>query len=83
MGSVVAPAGTPGVGEVVHAAHASFGGKAGELILAVRYLELNGTRIPLRSLPIRTQTGPRQQRGRHHRAMVSAVVFRSHRFSPS
>jgi hypothetical protein len=74
-GQVVAPAGTPGVGEVVHAAHASFGGKAGELILAVRYLDLNGTRIPLRSL----RYGPRQGRDNSGAvtagAMVTAVVL--------
>lgn len=55
-GHVVAPTGTPGVGEVVHAARARFGGKAGELILAARYLDLNGIHIPLRSLHV----GPRQ-----------------------
>jgi hypothetical protein len=55
-GHVIAPAGTPGIGEVVHAARARFGGKAGELILAARYLDLNGTHIPLRSLHV----GPRQ-----------------------
>ena len=49
-GRIVVPAGTPGVGEVVHAARARAGGKAGELILAARYLDLNGTRIPLRSM---------------------------------
>ena len=48
-GHVVIPAGTPGVGEVVHAARARAMGKAGELILAARYLELGGRRIPLRS----------------------------------
>lgn len=49
-GRTVAPAGTTGMGEVVHAAKARAMGKAGELILAARYLELNGQRIPLRSL---------------------------------
>ena len=49
-GRVVAPAGTPGEGEVVHAAKPGIGGKAGELILAARYLDLDGTRIRLRSL---------------------------------
>jgi hypothetical protein len=48
-GRVIAPAGTAGVGEVVHAAKARAMGKAGELILAARYLELGGQRIPLRS----------------------------------
>lgn len=48
-GRVVAPAGTPGLGEIVHAARARAGGKAGELILAARYLEVEGVRLPLRS----------------------------------
>ena len=56
-GRVVAPAGTPGVGEVVHAARARAMGKAGELILAARYLQLGDTRIMLRSLRIGPQQG--------------------------
>lgn len=44
------PAGTTGQGDVVHAAKSRFGGKAGEMILAARYLDYEGTRIPLRSL---------------------------------
>ncbi|HEX9954595.1 MAG TPA: hypothetical protein VGB48_05180 [Allosphingosinicella sp.] len=47
---MLAPAGTPGVGEVVHAAKAGIGGKGGELILAARYLEIGDTKVPLRSL---------------------------------
>lgn len=46
---LIIPAGTPGVGEVIHAAKSRAMGKAGELILAARYLDWNGTRIPLRS----------------------------------
>jgi hypothetical protein len=49
-GHVVAPAGTVGVGEVVHAARARAMGKAGELILAARYLQVGETRVPLRTL---------------------------------
>jgi hypothetical protein len=49
-GKILVPAGTPGVGEIVHAAKSRFGGKAGELILAVRSLDYQGTTIPLRSL---------------------------------
>jgi hypothetical protein len=44
------PAGAMGSGDVVHAAKSRFGGKPGELILAVRYLDADGVRIPLRSL---------------------------------
>jgi len=56
-GRVVIPAGTPGVGEVVHAERARFGGRAGELILAARYLDFNGTRIALRTMRFGAQAG--------------------------
>lgn len=69
-GRVLVPAGTPGVGEVVHAARARAGGKAGELILAARYLEHNGTRIPLRSL----RYGPSQGRDNSGSVMAGAMV---------
>ncbi|MDQ4087352.1 MAG: hypothetical protein M3177_04985, partial [Pseudomonadota bacterium] len=49
-GRVVVRAGARGVGEVVHAARAGMGGRAGELILAARYLEVDGQRIPLRTM---------------------------------
>lgn len=49
-GKTLVPAGTTGQGDIVHAAKSRFGGRAGELILAVRYLDYNGIRIPLRSL---------------------------------
>lgn len=48
-GVQVLPAGTPGVGQVVHAERARAAGKAGELLLAARYLEHDGQRIALRS----------------------------------
>lgn len=51
-GVVVVPAGVPGVGEVIHADSARGGGKAGELLLAARYLEYAGVRIPLRGFRV-------------------------------
>lgn len=48
-GVVVIPAGSPGEGEVVHAARSRRGGKAGELILAARYVTAGGLTIKLRS----------------------------------
>jgi hypothetical protein len=45
---IVIPAGTEGGGEVIHAARARAGGKAGELILSVHYLTLADRRIALR-----------------------------------
>lgn len=46
------PAGTPGEGEVVHAAHTGLAGKPGELLLAARFLDFAGVRIPLRSMRV-------------------------------
>jgi hypothetical protein len=48
-GRTIVPAGATGQGEVVHAAKARAAGKAGELILAARYVEWDNVRIPLRS----------------------------------
>lgn len=46
---VLVPAGVTGRGEVISAAKAGMLGKAGELLLAARYLEYNGQKIPLRT----------------------------------
>ncbi|AXK72631.1 hypothetical protein DWG18_10355 [Lysobacter sp. TY2-98] len=51
-GFELVPAGTPGQGEIIHAAKARGGGQPGELLLAARYLEFNGHRIPLRGLKL-------------------------------
>lgn len=48
-GEVVIPAGAACIGEVVHAAKAGFGGKAGELILASRFVQLGDREVKLRS----------------------------------
>jgi len=61
------PAGATGSGDVVHAAKSRFGGKPGELILAVRYLDADGVRIPLRSLTYG------DARGRDNTDMAAAV----------
>lgn len=47
-GVIAVPAGASGEGQIVHAAKAGGAGKAGELIVTVRYLEHRGVRIPLR-----------------------------------
>lgn len=49
---MLVPAGTVGRGQVVHSAKSSWGGKAGELILAARYLEFDGRQIPLRGMKL-------------------------------
>ena len=46
-GRILIPSGTLGGGEVIHAAKARGLGKAGEMILAARYLQCGDTRIPL------------------------------------
>ncbi|MGC4250193.1 MAG: hypothetical protein QM605_01675 [Sphingobium sp.] len=55
------PAGLTGRGDIVHAAKSRFGGKPGELILAARYLDWNGTYLPLRSLRYIPGTGRNNQ----------------------
>jgi len=49
---LVVPAGTKGLGQVVHAAGKGFGGRAGELIVTARYLEIEGRRIVLRGFKL-------------------------------
>jgi len=48
-GRELVPAGATGLGEVVHAAKARAAGKGGELILAARFVDHDGSRIMLRS----------------------------------
>jgi hypothetical protein len=50
--AVIIPAGTPGRGQVVHAAKGGFGGSAGELLLAARYLDVGGQKLMLRKFRI-------------------------------
>ena len=73
-GRVLIPAGTPGIGEVVHAARARAMGKAGELILAARYLDFNGTRIPLRTLRFGREQGRDNSGTVNTIGMVSAAT---------
>ena len=47
--TVLIPAGTPAVGQVVHAEKSHGGGKAGELILAARYIDMPQGQIKLHS----------------------------------
>jgi len=50
--TVVIPAGSAGEGEVIHAAKSGAGGKAGELILAARYVRVGDVVVRLRSFII-------------------------------
>lgn len=49
-GRIVVPAGATGMGEVIHAKRSGGMGAAGELVLAARYVEVDGRRLKLRSL---------------------------------
>ncbi len=70
-GKTIVPAGAMGSGDVVHAAKSRFGGKPGEMILAARYIEHNGIRIPLRSL--RAGAGQGKDNGDTAAAVAIAV----------
>ncbi|GGD44797.1 hypothetical protein SAMN06296058_1136 [Pseudoxanthomonas indica] len=67
---VVLPAGIEGVGEVIHADKARSGGKAGELLLAARFLQLDGRTLPLRGM----QLGRSGKDQSNTSAAVSAAV---------
>ena len=69
-GHDVVPAGIEGVGEVIHAARARAGGKAGELILAARSLNWNGRTMKLRTLKVGKSGESRVTEG----AAVAAVA---------
>ncbi len=56
-GKTLVPAGATGQGEVIHAATARAAGKAGELILAARYIEFNGQKIMLCSFKYGKSSG--------------------------
>lgn len=47
--AVVVPAGAEGIGEITHAAKAGMAGKPGELLLAARYLVVDGRQVRLRA----------------------------------
>lgn len=51
-GVAVLPAGLEGQGEIIHAEAARAGGKAGELLLAARYVEHDGRSIALRGMKL-------------------------------
>lgn len=50
--ALVIPAGSAGEGEVIHAAKPGAGGKAGELILAARYVRVGDVEVRLRSFAL-------------------------------
>lgn len=53
-GQLRIPSGSVGEGEIVHAMPGKGGGKPGELLIAGRYLDMGGARMPLRGLKFAT-----------------------------
>lgn len=51
-GAIVLPAGTEGIGEIVHAERSRGGGKPGELILAARHLQVGDRIVKLRGFKL-------------------------------
>ncbi len=51
-GVIVVPRGSRGEGEVVHSAGTGFGGRAGELLVAARFLTVGSEKLPLQSFRI-------------------------------
>ena len=51
-GRLVLSAGTPGIGQVIHAMKRKTGGRAGELILAARYLQVGDVQVLVRGFRI-------------------------------
>jgi hypothetical protein len=70
-GRVLAPAGTTGAAEVIQASKARMMGKAGELTLAARYIELRGVKIPLK----RFQFGRSSGRSNVTETMIATVLI--------
>jgi hypothetical protein len=48
-GKVIVPAGVPGQGQIVDSARAGIGGAPSKLVLAARWIEYDGKRIPVRT----------------------------------
>lgn len=48
-GKVIVPAGAPGQGQIVDSARAGIGGAPAKLVLAARWIEYDGKRIPVRT----------------------------------
>lgn len=58
---IIIPAGAQGEGQIVHASKPQFGGKAGELILAARYVVYQDRKVPLRGFQLGAEGGSNQR----------------------
>lgn len=75
-GRVAVPAGVTGEGEVVHAKKAGGVGMAGELVVAARWLDVDGKRLALRSMRVGSDDGPTGggQSGKDQNGSVNALI---------
>jgi len=65
---LVVPVGTPGIGQVVDAAPSGALGKPAKLLLAARYLDFNGSHLPLHTMRLFVE-------GQDNTAAIFAVSF--------
>jgi hypothetical protein len=72
-GKELVPAGAKGEGEVVHAKKSTISGGPGELILAARWLDVNGHQLKLRSLHF-AQNGQSAIKNVNRMMMASAAT---------
>lgn len=72
---VVVLAGARGMGEVVHAKKAGGSGSSGELILAARYLEVNGQKLRLRSMQLSLVGQDEMQTSMASSALIGPLAF--------
>ncbi|WP_370034534.1 hypothetical protein [Qipengyuania mesophila] len=73
-GTEVVPAGAEGMGEVVHAKKAGGMGAAGELVLAARYLTVDGRELKLRSMELLETAEGKDRMGTVHALNVASAA---------
>lgn len=77
-GIELVPAGTPGIGEIIHAKKSGGSGVGGELIVAARFLDLRGQHIRLRSMIVSSTGMDRTGVVAATSAVVSVLAFAIH-----
>ena len=73
-GNELVPAGAEGMGEVVHAKKAGGMGAAGELVLAARYLTVDGRELRLRSMELLETVEGKDRMGTVHTLNIASAA---------
>ena len=73
-GTELVPAGAEGMGEVVHAKKAGGMGAAGELVLAARYLTVDGRELRLRSMELLEAVEGKDRMGTVHTLNIASAA---------